>query len=253
MRSLCSSVLASGRVRALFFARDETSRLGSTSIDTEHLLLGLIREGKGLIGRLFADAGIGFDEIRDEVLRRVSAQPKTSTSAEIPFSAAAERVLQHSAWEADRLLHDCVGTEHLLLGLLRKQDSVAADVLTSRGLRLDRVREQIVELLSDGERWAHPGPPGIPANTFKWPWLRFVASRSLHSSSRAWLTGTRMPLPGCKMKVGFCKSWARATGEIDSRNARTFGSRSSPTSSRRFACSRGPRRLAGQSTIAPSS
>jgi uncharacterized protein (TIGR03435 family) len=166
--------------RALFFARDETSQLGSTSIDTEHLLLGLIREGKGLTDRLFADAGIGFDEIRDEVLRRVPARSKTSTSAEIPFSAAAERVLQHAAQEADRLLHDYVGTEHLLLGLLSEQGSVAADVLTSRGLRLDRVREQIVELLSAGERREHPGPPGIPANTFKWPWLRFVASRSVH-------------------------------------------------------------------------
>jgi ATP-dependent Clp protease ATP-binding subunit ClpC len=166
--------------RALFFARDETSQLGSTSIDTEHLLLGLIREGKGLTDRLFADAGIGFDEIRDEVLRRVPARSKTSTSAEIPFSAAAERVLHHAAQEADRLLHDYVGTEHLLLGLLSEQGSVAADVLTSRGLRLDRVREQIVELLSDGERREHPGPPGIPANTFKWPWLRFVASRSVH-------------------------------------------------------------------------
>jgi hypothetical protein len=89
-------------------------------------------------------------------------------------------VLQHAAQEADRLLHDYVATEHLLLGLLSEQGSVAADVLTARGLRLDRVREQIVELLSDGVRLEHPGPPGIPANTFEWPWLRFVASRSVH-------------------------------------------------------------------------
>jgi uncharacterized protein (TIGR03435 family) len=166
--------------RVLFFARYEASQLGSTGIDTEHLLLGLIRQGKGLTNRLFADAGIAFDDIRHEVLRRVPARAKTSTSMEIPFSAAAERVLQDAAQEADRLLHDYVGTEHLLLGLLSEQGSVAADVLTSRGLRLDRVREQIVGLLSDGERPGHPGPPGIPANTFKWPWLPFVASRSVH-------------------------------------------------------------------------
>src|ERR1700730_996811 len=121
--------------RALFFACDEASQLGSTSIDTEHLLLGLIREGKGLTERVFADAGIGFDEIRDEVLR-VPARSKTSTSAEIPFSAAGERVLQHAAQEADRLLHDYVGSEHLLLGLLSELGSAAADELTSRGLRL---------------------------------------------------------------------------------------------------------------------
>ena len=91
-----------------------------------------------------------------------------------------EAGLQHSAEEADRLLHDYLGTEHLLLGLLSEQGSVAADVLTSRGLRLDRVREHIVRLLSDGERPEHPGPPSSPANTFKWPWLRFVPSRSVH-------------------------------------------------------------------------
>ena len=165
--------------RVLFFARYEASQLGSMRIDTEHLLLGLIREPKGLTSRLFAAAGIALDDIRDEVLRRVPARSKTSTSAEILFSAAVERVLQHAAQEADRLLHDYVGTEHLLLGLLTEH-GVAADVLTSRGLRLDRVREQIVEILSDGERPERPGPPGIPANTFKWPWLRFVPSRTVH-------------------------------------------------------------------------
>jgi uncharacterized protein (TIGR03435 family) len=166
--------------RVLFFAREEASQLGSIHIDTEHLLLGLIRDGKGLSNRLFADAGIAVDDIRNEVLRRVPARSKTSTSPEIPFSAAAQRVLQHSAEEADRLLHDYLGTEHLLLGLLSEEGSVAADVLTSRGLRLDTVREHIVKLLSDGMRPEHPGPPSIPANTFKWPWLRFVPSRSVH-------------------------------------------------------------------------
>jgi len=166
--------------RVLFFARDEASQLGSMSIDTEHLLLGLIRESKGLTARLFADAGIALDDIRDEVLRRVPARPRTSTSEEIPFSAAAKRVLQHGAKEADQLLHNGVGTEHLLLGLLGEHGSVAAGVLTSRGLRLDWVRERIVEILSDGERPERPGPPGIPANTFKWPWLRFVPSRTVH-------------------------------------------------------------------------
>jgi ATP-dependent Clp protease ATP-binding subunit ClpA len=153
--------------RVLFFARYEASQLGSIDIDTEHVLLGLIREGKGLTNRLFAEAGIALDDIRDEVLRRVGVRTKISTSVEIPFSTAAKRVLQHTAEEADRLLHDCIGTQHLLLGLLREQGCVAADVLTSRGLRLDSVRGQIVQFLSDGERPERPGPPGIPANTFK--------------------------------------------------------------------------------------
>jgi len=166
--------------RVLFFARYEASELGSIDIDTEHMLLGLVRECKGLTHRLFADAGIALNDIRDEVLRRVGVRTKISTSVEIPFSAAAKRVLGHTAQEADRLLHDYIGTEHMLLGLLREQGSIAADVLTSRGLRLDGVRGQIVEFLSDGERPERPGPPGIPANTFKWPWLRFVPSPTVH-------------------------------------------------------------------------
>jgi ATP-dependent Clp protease ATP-binding subunit ClpC len=126
--------------RVLFFARYEASELGSIVIDTEHLLLGLIRECKGPTNRLFADAGIALDDIRDEVLRRVGVRTKISTSVEIPFGAAAKRVLEHTAEEAARLLHDYIGTEHLLLGLLHEQGCVAADVLTSRGLRLDGVR-----------------------------------------------------------------------------------------------------------------
>jgi uncharacterized protein (TIGR03435 family) len=166
--------------RVLFFARYEASQLGSPGIDTGHFLLGLIREGQGLTTRLFAEAGIAGDEIRDEVVERLPAQPPTSTSVEIPFSLAAMHVLQHAAEEADRLSHDYIGTEHLLLGLLREDGSMAADVLTSRGLRLDRAREQIVDLLGSGARPGHPGPPAIPANTFKWPWLRFVPSRAVH-------------------------------------------------------------------------
>src|SRR5262249_16454701 len=125
--------------RVLFFAREEASQLGSRRIDTEHLLLGLIPARKATTNPLFAYAGIARDDVRDEVLRRVPARSKTSTSAEIPFSAAAQRVLQHSAEEADRLFHEYLGTEHLLLGLLSEEGSVAADVLTSRGLRLDSV------------------------------------------------------------------------------------------------------------------
>jgi ATP-dependent Clp protease ATP-binding subunit ClpC len=92
--------------RVLFFAREEASQLGSMRIDTEHLLLGLIRDAKGLTHRLFSDTGTALEDIRHGVLRRVPARSKTSTSPAIPFSAAAQRVLQHSAEEADRLLHD---------------------------------------------------------------------------------------------------------------------------------------------------
>jgi uncharacterized protein (TIGR03435 family) len=166
--------------RVLFFARYEASQLGSPGIDTEHVLLGLIREDTGLTTRLLADAGITGADVREEVVRRLPSRPATSTSVEIPFSSAAMHVLQHTAEEADRLSHDYIATEHLLLGLLREQGSVAADVLTSRGLLVNRVRARIVEWLGTGEPAEHPGPPAIPANTFKWPGLRFVPSRAVH-------------------------------------------------------------------------
>ena len=166
--------------RVLFFARYEASQLGSWTIDTEHELLGLIRERRGLTTRLFAEAGVDLDRLRDEVAQRLPYRSPTSTAVEIPFSPAAKQVLQRAAEEADRLSHDHIGTEHLLLGLLRADGSDARDALAARGLRLDQVRERIVELLSHGQTVEHPGPPGVPANTFKWPWLRFVPSRVVH-------------------------------------------------------------------------
>lgn len=166
--------------RVLFFARYEASQLGSVSLEPEHVLLGLIREGKGLTARLFADDAVALDGMRDDVLGRVPTGPAAPASAEIPFSPAAVRVLERAVEEADHLSHDHIGTEHLLLGLLRADGSAAAGVLHSRGLRLDRIRERIVERLSHGEAGERPGPPGVPENTFKWPWLRFLPSRAVH-------------------------------------------------------------------------
>ena len=135
--------------RVLFFARYEASQLGSISIETEHLLLGLIREGKGLTSRIFARSHLSLENIRKEIEGRTVFREKVSTSVEIPFSTETKRVLQHAAEEADRLLHNYVGTEHLLLGILREERSVAAAILFEKGMRLRGVREDIVQLLND--------------------------------------------------------------------------------------------------------
>ena len=97
--------------RVLFFARYEASQLGSVSIETEHLLLGLIREGKGLTSRIFARSHLSLETIRKEIEGRTVFREKVSTSVEIPFSAETKRVLQYAAEEADRLL-----TEGLMKG-----------------------------------------------------------------------------------------------------------------------------------------
>ena len=135
--------------RVLFFARYEASQLGSISIETEHLLLGLIREGKGLTSRIFARSNLSLEHIRKQIESRTVFREKVSTSVEIPFSGESKRLLQFAAEEADRLLHNYIGTEHLLLGILREERSVAASILMEKGMRLNSVREHIVALLNE--------------------------------------------------------------------------------------------------------
>jgi ATP-dependent Clp protease ATP-binding subunit ClpC len=142
--------------RVLFFARYEATQLGSTSIETEHLLLGLIREGKGLTSRIFARSHLSLESIRKEIEGRTVFREKVSTSVEIPFSSETKRVLQYAAEEADRLLHTYIGTEHLLLGILREERSVAASILYEKGMRLASVREDIVQLLNEKTAPARP-------------------------------------------------------------------------------------------------
>ena len=137
--------------RVLFFARYEASQLGSVSIETEHLLLGLIREGKGLTSRVFARSQLSLENVRKEIEGRSVFREKIPTSVEIPFSAETKRVLGFAAEEADRLLHNYIGTEHLLLGILREERSVAASILMEKGMRLATVRDDIVQLLEEPE------------------------------------------------------------------------------------------------------
>ncbi len=135
--------------RVLFFARYEASQLGNITIETEHLLLGLIREGKGLTSRIFARAHFSLESIRKEIEGRSVFHEKVSTSIEIPFGIEAKRVLQFAADEASQLSHSYIGTEHLLLGILCEEQSVAASILMEKGMRLQTVREDILQLLNE--------------------------------------------------------------------------------------------------------
>jgi len=132
--------------RALYFARYEVSNLGATSIETEHLLLGLMREGKGLVVPILAPLS---ESIRRDIEARSVFREKIAASVEVPFSPETKRVLGFAAEEADRLLHGYIGTEHLLLALLREENSVAGSILMTHGLRLSDVRLQIVKLLAE--------------------------------------------------------------------------------------------------------
>ncbi len=135
--------------RVIFFARYEASQLGSLSIETEHLLLGLIREGKGLTSRLFGKNELSTEEIRKEIEDGSPYREKVSTSVDIPLSEDSKRVLGYASEEAERMLHNYIGTEHILLGLLRGESTVAAKILSKRGMQLPVVREDIVAMVGE--------------------------------------------------------------------------------------------------------
>ena len=129
--------------RVIFFARYEASQFGSPYIETEHLLLGLLREDKALTNRFLRSPHTSIESIRKQIEGRTTVREKVSTSVDLPLSQECKRVLQCAAEEAERLQHKHIGTEHLLLGLLREEKSFAAEILHERGLRLSQVREEI--------------------------------------------------------------------------------------------------------------
>ena len=118
--------------RVIFFARYEASQLGSRTIETEHLLLGLIRENNGLTGQLLARSKIEPEDIRGEIEARTRVREKISTSVEIPLSVESKRVLAYAAEEAEKMFHKYIGTEHILLGLLREKKSLASRILLEK-------------------------------------------------------------------------------------------------------------------------
>src|SRR6476661_8148204 len=141
--------------RVIFFARYEASQFGSPYIETEHLLLGLLREDKALTNRFLRGHG-EVEAIRKQVEDHTTVREKVSTSVDLPLSEEAKRVLIHAAEEAERLSHKHIGTEHLLLGLLRGETSFAAEILHERGLRLSQVREEIARQSSEKMSTSRP-------------------------------------------------------------------------------------------------
>jgi ATP-dependent Clp protease ATP-binding subunit ClpC len=129
--------------RVIFFARYEASQFGAPAIEPEHLLLGLMREDKTLTGRFFPRAQVNIEAVRKEIEGRTLLREKISTSVELPLAPETKRVLAYAHEESDRLQHRHIGTEHLLLGLLREDRSMAAEILYERGLRLNAVRDEI--------------------------------------------------------------------------------------------------------------
>src|ERR1700753_840802 len=150
--------------RVIFFARYEASQFGSPYIETEHLLLGLLREDKALTNR-FLRSHASVESIRKQIEQHTTIRESIPTSVDLPLSNECKRVLAYAAEEAERLAHKHIGTEHLLLGLLREEQSSAAELLREHGVRLLTVREEL-------GRAGHAVPfrsaaePGSPAEWF---------------------------------------------------------------------------------------
>ena len=133
--------------KVVILAKEEAKRFNHDYIGTEHLLLGLIREGEGVASAVLQNTGLSLDKIRLEIEKLVQPGPATVVSGDIPFTPRAKRVIELSMEAARSLGHNYIGTEHLLLGLLREGEGVAAQVLLSLGLDLNKVRSEVLELL----------------------------------------------------------------------------------------------------------
>jgi ATP-dependent Clp protease ATP-binding subunit ClpC len=147
--------------RVVVLAQEEARMLNHNYIGTEHILLGLIHEGEGVAAKALESLGISLEGVRNQV-EEIIGQGQQAPSGHIPFTPRAKKVLELSLREALQLGHNYIGTEHILLGLIREGEGVAAQVLVKLGADLNRVRQQVIQLLS-GYQGKEPQAAGGPA------------------------------------------------------------------------------------------
>ena len=157
------------RVRkVLAMAREEAARLHHEYVGTEHILLGLIREGEGVAAAVLQNLSVDLDEIQQKIEETVKkGKAAATTGPDLPYTSRAKKVLELAMGEARDLSHGYVGTEHLLLGLLREEKGIAAQVLTDAGVNLDAAKAETLRLLGTempqgGTPSATQGTPGTP-------------------------------------------------------------------------------------------
>jgi ATP-dependent Clp protease ATP-binding subunit ClpA len=162
--------------RVVALAQEEARMLNHGYVGTEHLLLGLIQEGEGHAARALESLGVSLDAVRQQV-EEIIGRGQQPPSAHVPFTPRAKKVLELSLRESLQLGHNYIGTEHILLGLLREGDGVAAQVLVRLGADLDRVREQVIRLLHGyqgqdmpvtGSELGERAPAGPPGDALAW-------------------------------------------------------------------------------------
>jgi ATP-dependent Clp protease ATP-binding subunit ClpC len=154
--------------KVMALANQEAQRFNHEYIGTEHILLGLVKEGSGVGANVLKNLDVDLRKVRLEVEKLVRAGPEMVTMGKLPQTPRAKKVIEYAIEEARNLNHNYVGTEHLLLGLLREHDGVAAQVLMNLGLKLEEVREEVLNLLGAGAEGGDAGgeaggPPAAAA------------------------------------------------------------------------------------------
>ena len=149
--------------KVMALANQEAQRFNHEYIGTEHILLGLVKEGSGVGANVLKNLDIDLRKVRLEVEKLVKSGPDMVTMGKLPQTPRAKKVIEYAIEEARSLNHNYVGTEHLLLGLLREHDGVAAQVLMNLGLKLEEVREEVLNLLGAGVESEDAGEPAEPA------------------------------------------------------------------------------------------
>ncbi|HET7568622.1 MAG TPA: Clp protease N-terminal domain-containing protein [Gaiellaceae bacterium] len=178
--------------QVVVLAQDEARALGHSFVGTEHLLLGLLREQEGIGARVLTELGVSLDEARAEV-ERACGRGEPLGAGPIPFTPRATKVLELSLREALSFRHDYIGTEHVLLGLVRERDGVAAQILAADGLDAGTVRDAVIQRLG--------GPAAIAVRPLPLPG-RFRLHAPLTLVVAGWL------LFALALGVGIAVGWA---------------------------------------------
>src|SRR5271166_1106319 len=191
--------------RVVVLAQEEARMLNHNYIGTEHILLGLIHEGEGVAAKALESLGISVEAVRQQV-EEIIGQGQQAPSGHIPFTPRAKKVLELSLREALQLGHNYIGTEHILLGLIREGEGVAAHVLVRLGADLNRVRQQVIQLLHgrhrEGLETSHPE---------LWPGPAGGSERQLLAELRDRVSATESRLPAIEQRVGTGPD----TGDLD--------------------------------------
>ncbi len=196
--------------RVVVLAQEEARMLNHNYIGTEHILLGLIHEGEGVAAKALESLGISLEAVRQQV-EEIIGQGQQAPSGHIPFTPRAKKVLELSLREALQLGHNYIGTEHILLGLIREGEGVAAQVLARLGADLNRVRQQVIQLL-------HGYQGKEPETEHARPWAG-PRERRLLSEVRARVSAFETRLSAIEQRVGT----GPATGDLDEQIERVRG------------------------------